>query len=150
MTTEQREQLEQLFEVRLQYKEGKPAVSMNGKVGDYVGSGEGSVSGANIRGDVHWTLFEAVRPGACDSNLFGVITTEDGAEIRFDTMGFFRRPDKERSHLWVTSAAVRFETDDVRYAWLTDILGVWEGTLDMRSYKHHYRVFAPALEPELA
>jgi hypothetical protein len=149
MTTKQRAQLEQLFEVRLQYKEGKPAVSMNGKVGEYVGSGEGSVSGTNIRGDVHWTLFEALRPGACDSNLFGVITTEDGAEIRFDTMGFFRRPDKDRPHLWVTSAAVRFENDDDRYAWLNPVLGVWEGTLDMRSYTHHYRVFAPALKPEL-
>lgn len=40
MTTTHREQLEQLFEVLLQYKERKPAVSMNGKVGEYVGSGE--------------------------------------------------------------------------------------------------------------
>ena len=37
MTATQREQLEQLFEVVLQYKEGQPAVSMNGKVGEYVG-----------------------------------------------------------------------------------------------------------------
>lgn len=149
MTATQREQLEQLFEVVLQYKEGKPAVSMNGKVGEYVGSGEGTATGARVRGAVHWTLFEAVRPGACDSNLFGIITTEDGAQIRFDTLGFFRRPNKNRPHLWVTSAAVNFETSDDRYAWLNPILGIWEGTLDMRSYTHQYRVFAPAPTPEL-
>ena len=40
--------LEPLFEVRLTVKEGKPAVSMNGKVGEYVGSDEGTVSGSRI------------------------------------------------------------------------------------------------------
>lgn len=30
----------------------------------------------------------------CASNLFGVITTEDGARINFDSMGFFQRHDK--------------------------------------------------------
>ena len=150
MTATQREQLEQLFEVLLQYKEGKRAVSMNGKVGEYVGSGEGTVTGAQVRGAVYWTLFESQRPTACESNLFGVITTEDGAEIRFDTMGFFRRPYKDRPHLWITSAAVSFETDDDRYAWLNPLLGVWEGTFDMKSYTHHYRVFAPTHEAVVA
>lgn len=83
------------------------------------------VSGARLNGTVHWTLFEAQRETACVSNLFGIITTEDGAEIRFDTMGFFRRPYKDKPHLWVTSAAVSFETDDERYAWLNPVPRQW-------------------------
>ena len=134
--------LEHLFEVRLMYKEGKPAVSGDGKVGEYIGSGEGTVDGARIKGAVHWTLFESQSETACESNLFGIIITDDGAEIRFDTMGFFRRPYKDKPHLWVTSAAVSFQTDDDRYAWLNPILGVWEGTFDMDSYKHHYQAYA--------
>jgi hypothetical protein len=118
MTTKQvpEQQLKPLFEVKLSYVEGKPAVSMDGKVGEYLGSGEGTVAGVKLNGTVYWTLFEAQRETACESNLFGVITTEDGAEIRFDTMGFFRRPYKDKPHLWVTSAAVSFETDDERYS----------------------------------
>ena len=136
------QRLQPLFEVKLSYVEGKPAVSMDGKVGEYLGSGEGTVAGGRLNGAVHWTLFEAQRKTACESNLFGIITTEDGAEIRFDTMGFFRRPYKDKPHLWVTSAAVSFETDDERYAWLNPILGVWEGTFDMSSYEHHYQAYA--------
>ena len=36
------QRLQPLFEVRLNYVEGKPAVSMHGKVGEYLGSGEGT------------------------------------------------------------------------------------------------------------
>ncbi|HSG15969.1 MAG TPA: hypothetical protein VLE70_06555 [Anaerolineae bacterium] len=139
------QRLQPLFEVKLNYVEGKPAVSMDGKVGEYLGSGEGTVTGVRLNGVVHWTLFEAQRETACESNLFGIITTEDEAEIRFDTMGFFRRPYKDKPHLWVTSAAVSFETDDERYTWPNPILGVWEGTFDMSSYKHHYQAYAREL-----
>jgi hypothetical protein len=57
-------------------------------------------------------------------------------------MGFFRRPFKDKPHLWVTSAAVSFETADARYTWLNPVLGVWEGTFDMASYQHHYQAYA--------
>ena len=69
MTTEQVSglQLKLLFEVKLRYVEGKPAVSMNGKVGEYLGSGEGTVEGARVSGSVHWTLFESQRETACES-----------------------------------------------------------------------------------
>ena len=42
----------------LEYKEGKDPVSNEGKVGEYLGSGEGVVRG-RINGTVHWSLFEA-------------------------------------------------------------------------------------------
>lgn len=78
----------------------------------------------------------------CESNLVGVITTDEGVEIRFDTMGFFMRPNLNLPHKWMTSAAVSFETQAETYAWLTTILGIWAGEFDMESYRHSYRVYA--------
>ena len=137
--------LEPLFEIKLEYKESAPPVSLEGKVGEYIGSGEGIVEGPQIQGTVHWTLFEAVNEVACQSNLFGLITTKDGAEIKFDSMGIFMVPDKEKPHLWATTARVSFETNDQRYRWPNTILGVWEGEFDSKSYRHHYRVYARSI-----
>ncbi len=133
-----------LAEVELHYVEDKPAVSPDGKVGVYIGSGVGTVSGPELAGSVHWTLFEDQHGETCESNLFGTITTGDGALIRFDTMGLFRRPYADQPHLWVSSAAVQFATDDARFAWLNPLLAVWEGTFDMKAYRHHYRLYLPA------
>ena len=49
----QSKQLEPLFEVQLQHKEGKPPVSTQGKVGEHIGSGEGTVSGESAEGPAH-------------------------------------------------------------------------------------------------
>ncbi len=129
-----------LFEMNLEYRQDKAPVSKDSKVGEYIGSGEGVVRG-RINGTVHWSLFEAQSAVFCASNLFGIITTDDGAEIKFDTMGFFRRPD-EGSHIWQNSSGVSFETDDERYQWLKDVMGVWEGEFDMKAYRHKYQVYA--------
>ncbi len=145
MTTQsisQKDKIDLLFDIYLEYKEGKPPVSMDGKIGEYIGSGVGRVEGSKIRGTVHWTLFELVNKEACQSNLFGIITTEDGEKINFDSMGIFMVPDKEKPHLWVTTAGVSFETDDEKYRWLNSLLGVWEGEFDSKSYRHHYRVYS--------
>jgi hypothetical protein len=72
--------------------------------------------------------------------LFGIITTDDGGEIEFDSMGFFRRPD-EGEHIWQNSSGVSFESDDDRYQWLTEIMGVWDGEFDMKAYRHRYQIF---------
>lgn len=133
--------MKELFELHLEYKEGKPPVHKNGKVGEYIGSGEGRAEGERLQGEIHWTLYEDVSEALCQSNLFGVITTEDGAKIRFDSLGYFFVPDKQLSHKWQTSAAVYFETDYQRYAWLNRRLGSWQGTFDMQTYRHKYTVF---------
>jgi hypothetical protein len=80
--------LEHLFELHLDYKEGKPPLSTDGKVGKLIGSGEGRVERPKIEGKVHWTLYEAQSNIFCAPTLFGVITTEDDAKIKFDSMGF--------------------------------------------------------------
>ena len=124
----------------LEYKQDKEPVSKEGKVGEYLGCGEGIVRG-RINGTVHWSLFEAQSIVFCASNLFGIITTDDGAKIKFDTMCFIRRPD-EGSHIWHNSSGISFETDADLYRWLTEIMGLWEGEFDSKSYFHHYRVYA--------
>ncbi len=134
--------IEPLFTVHLQYREDQPSISTQGKVGEYVGSGTGTVGGPKVKGTVHWTLFEGQSETICESNLFGMIETDDGARIKFDTLGFFMRSDKHNPNQWVTSAAVKFDTTDERYQWLNSILGVWKGEFDMGTYRHHYQVYA--------
>ena len=77
-------------------------------------------------------------------NLRGLIETNDGATIQFDTLGFFRRPSQPDNHIWVNTSAVTFNTDDPRYAWLNEITGTWQGTFDMASYQHNYQIFIPS------
>ena len=121
--------LQPLFSIELTYQEGKPrALDAPGRTGEYLGSGDGTVRGEGIRGDVHWDLFEKVEDTLCESNLRGLIDTEDGATIEFDTLGFFRRPTQPGDSIWVNASAVTFHTDDNRYDWLNGITGTRQGT----------------------
>lgn len=95
-----------MFEINLEYQQDKEPVYKNDKVGEYLGSGEGLVHG-RVNGTVQWSLFEAQCPVFYASNLFGIITTDDGAEIGFDSIGFFRRPNKG-SHIWNKSSGFFF------------------------------------------
>ena len=85
----------------------------------------------------------------CQSNLFGVISTADGAEINFDSMDVFMVPNREKPHLWKTSAGVSFETNNENYLWINSLLGVWEGEFDSKSYRHHDRVYARVEDGEI-
>jgi hypothetical protein len=38
--------------------------------------------------------------------------------------------------------AVQFETANKKYDWLNTTLALWDGQLDMKSYRHHYQVYA--------
>ena len=142
-TISQNEHLEVLFEIELQYvQQFSDAAAVAGRVGEYIGSGKGSVMGPRIQGEVsRWDLYEDVSEVVCRSNLSGVIETNDGAIINFDTMGFFKVPDKSQPQQWITTAGVNFTTDDERYGWLNDVLGIWEGTFNMETYRHHYQVY---------
>ena len=104
-------QLEYLFEIALKYNSDSPPVSLDGKVDEYIGSGEGKVNGSGISGKVQWTLFEAQTDTVCQSNMFGVITTDDGAEIKFDSTGIFLVLDPRKPQLWDTIAGVSFRTN---------------------------------------
>lgn len=144
----QRERPERLFEAELQYRPGVPRVtSSGGSVGEYLGSGDGTLEGPKIRGTVRWDLFEEQGETLCRSALVGVIETDDKVRIPFESIGFFLRWDKSRPDRWVSSAAVRFEAKgEERYGWLNEGLAVWEGEFDMGTYRHRYRAYANTLE----
>ncbi len=129
-----------LMEVELAYREGKSRMSDGeGKVGHYLGSGDGTVMGPKIQGTVQWDLFENQAPEVCDAHLHGIITTEDGARIDFDVLGFFRAPSGPE-RVWSLTASVVFGTKEPQYGWRADSPYRWEGTFDESTYRHHYRV----------
>lgn len=133
--------LEKVFDLYLKYDKQAEPVTTQGKVGNYIGSGYGKANGSKLNGDVHWTLFESQGKFACQSNLVGIIKTQDGAEINFDSIGVFRVPDRGKPHLWETAAGVEIATESERYSWLGEALGVWEGKFDMKAYEHEVQVY---------
>ena len=143
----QDERLEHLFELELQFQwEMSPVTSRETGEGEYIGSGEGAARGPAIHGTVRWDLFEKREETLCRSNLTGVIETDDGAQIRFDSRGFFIKPDESNPNKWITSASVHFDTADGRYEWLNTRLAVWEGEFDMGTYQHHYQAYFQVIE----
>ena len=143
--------LEPLFEMTLQPQrwpgdgkspEPSPKASPGSRVGEYIASGEGTLEGPRLKGTISWDLFEnRDRKNVERTDMFGVIKTNDGAEIGFESFGLFQlsETDKEK---WEQRATVRFATTDERYAWILPILGNMKGTFDLETYLHHYRVFA--------
>ena len=131
-----------LLDLDLTFREGMSEVVPDaGRPGEYLGSGEGSAVGPDLTGSVRWDLSEHSGETACEMFFSGVIDTEDGASIRFDTSGYGTVPDpKGAPGLWEATAAVRFRTDDPRYAWLTGRPATWEGQLDTNTYRHRYRI----------
>lgn len=133
-------ELREIAQMTLQYR-SKHDQPEAGKFGKYLGRGDGAIEGSQLAGEVTWDLYENQGQSACDANLVGTIRTLDEAEVRFDVLGFFKRNTHERS--WSLSSAVRFSTDDERYACFNDFIGTMTGIFDMDSYTHRYRVFAP-------
>ena len=150
--------LEPLFEAELRYKSESAAdavIPPEGREGAYIGSGDGSVSGA-LHGTIRWSFYsadcmyllvkrgEAVPPGQhlCYDNPGGFIETDDGASIRFDAKGYgLRGFDPKRPHLWRLVMALQLSTEDPRYSWLNTRLGVWEGQFDEQTASSRYRAY---------
>jgi hypothetical protein len=119
--------LAHLFDAELVYRSEMEPLTREVE-GELIGSGDGTVVGDAITGALTWTLFE--RPGklSCAMNPVAVIETKDGARVLIETRGFARR-SKEASRIWDVAATLRLKSDDERYAWLDNALGVWEGEL---------------------
>ena len=143
MTNEaQTRQLAHVFDLALQFRpELKPITAPNGKIGEYIGSGDGTVSGPKIQGTIRWDLYEAIGERVCQTNFAGVIDTDDKARIQFETKGFGLVPDTSTPNAWVMSYAVRFDTLDSRYAWLNKGLALWDGEFNAETGVHHYRAY---------
>jgi len=141
------QRLEHMFEVELQFRQGIARVTASeGRGGEYIGSGDGTVKGPKIHGTVRWDLFEEQEEALCRSNLTGVIETIDGAQIQFDSRGFFIKPDKSNPNKWITSASVYLHTADQRYEWLNTRLAIWVGEFDMETLRHHYQAYVQVIE----
>lgn len=131
---------EHLFDGELQLEQGQAAMdSAAGRVGKYIGSGTGKAKGPRIVGDISWDLFEKSDGSICETNFKGVITTEDKAEIKFDVMGLYLRPEAP-SPIWKLSGGVKFSTTNENYDWINKVLGTWEGVMDETKYQAQFTV----------
>ena len=143
--------LELLFEMTLQPQrwpgdgkspEASAEASPESRVGAYIASGEGTLEGPQLKGTVRWDLFEnRERENVFRTDMFGVINTNDGAEIGFEIFGLFQ-PSKTDKEKWEQNSAIRFATTDERYVWLLPILSILKGTFDHETLLHEYRVYA--------
>jgi hypothetical protein len=64
----------------------------------------------------------------------------EGAHVHIEARGFARRSG-EASRRWAVAATLRFESEDERYRWLADALGVWEGEFDAEAHRAHYQAY---------
>jgi len=151
--------LAHLFSATLQFTSSSPAdavVSPDGREGEYIGSGHGTVAGRQVRGAMRWSLFSAsclyprIRAGEivpaelhlCTLNPGGYIDTEDGARISFDGKGYgLRSPEVYR-----VSVTLAFTAVDARYAWLKGVLGLMEGAFDERAGQATWNVYVPSAD----
>jgi hypothetical protein len=139
--------LEALFEAELRHQPDlEPLVPAQGRAGALVGSGDGTVDGEKLAGSLRWTLFEVPGELSCAMAPVVVIDTVDGAQVRIEARGYGRRATKNDS-LWKVAATLRFESEDERYAWLDDSLGIWEGQFDADAHRARYRAFLQTTTP---
>lgn len=133
------------LEMRLSYRHGMaPALQPATRPGEYPGSGDGTVDGPGLRGRIRWDLNELVGQTECQVFFSGLVETEDGATISFDSLGFGQVSDPAAApSRWDVTAAVRFESDDPRYGWLTTQPAPWIGEFDMDTCEHRYRIAVP-------
>ncbi len=111
---------QQLFQAELHVRPSAPPVQLDersSRSGELLGSGDGIVRGATLQGRVQWSIFEVQGP-ICETTIVGVITTEDGAQVEFETRGYGVVPDPNQPHLWEMPAVVRFRTESPAYQWL--------------------------------
>lgn len=168
MTMEERmervasEALEHLFDAELHYERGSAVVYRTGSEGDLIGSGAGTVRGPRMHGQIRWSFYAAecafdpngtTRPTSdnlCRTGPGGFIELEDGAKVWFEARGFGMRL-QARAPIWQLTSALRFATDDPRYGWLDDSVGIWEGDFDEERQRSFYRAYVktPRSDDEL-
>jgi hypothetical protein len=73
--------LEKFADMNLQYQ-GETIWVPETKLGTYIGSGDGTVAGEALSGNVKWSLFENQAPDVCDFTLVGTIAEAGGSDGR--------------------------------------------------------------------
>lgn len=134
-------EVEKLAELRLKWRT-RPDEAPEGKFGRYLGRGDGTFVADGLSGNVTWNLFEDQGEAMCDANFRGRIVGDEGGEIDFEMLGFFRRdPDAKIRTL---ASAIRFQSEDPRYQFLCDRPAFATGEFDLEVYEHQYKIFLPA------
>jgi hypothetical protein len=136
---------DQRFDVEMRYRPGMPPVGRpRNQAGDYLGSGDGTIIGPDLKGTLRWDLHEQIGPDSCQMSFTGVVETQQGATISFETLGFGQVTDPASAPTrWAVLAAARFVTHDARYAWLAARPLLWLGEFDVDTYEHRYRIIRP-------
>lgn len=142
ITTEKGMDLQPFFKAELRYIKGKEpvAVSKEGRIGKLLGSGEGKVFGDKIQGKVHWSIFEIIGT-VCETNIVGIINTNDGFTINFESKGFGTVPDKSKPNLWDMPAVIKFDAESDKYKWVNKTFALWTGEFDMERGIHKYQAW---------
>ena len=142
MTDAASRHMRHLFDAELWYQDGMTPVVEVDERANLVGSGTGRFVGPRISGNLRWSNFEQVFADHRRLNVAGMIETDDGAEIRFDSQGFAVKPAGVGA--WKVASAVRFAVNDSRYNWLEAAPAIWEGEFDATTATARYRAYLPA------
>ena len=153
--------LMRLFDAVLRFTTDAPAdavVDGDARDGAYIGSGDGTVTGARVQGTITWSLYAGdclyplIRQGhavpderhLCTLSPRGFIETPDGARIPFDGRGYgLRTRDWYR-----VSMTLVFQTEALQYEWLTNVLAIMEGDFDETAGRAVWHVFIPNPSPQ--
>lgn len=100
-----------------------------GAGGQIYGTMEGTVSGENLRGNLHLTNLAQRRADNVNMPaLRGLLNTDDGATIYVELNGIATLRSSDNARVFVTSFT--FRTGDTRYGWLNNTFAVLEGVLE--------------------
>ncbi len=151
MATEQKDELKVglafLGDVRLNASPDAPKFTNEEGAGPHLGGGDGTINGPKLKGSVRWDFYEEIGETFCTNTIAGYIDTEDGARINLVTRGHALVPDKaSQPDSWSMTHSVLFTTDDERYQWLNNQLGVWNGEFNFGTYEHTYKAYNNTVE----
>ncbi|MEP4379598.1 MAG: hypothetical protein ABJ215_09975 [Alphaproteobacteria bacterium] len=128
--------LEKFADMELRYL-GETIWVPETKFGDYIGSGNGTITGDLLAGDIKWSLFENEAPDVCDFSIVGTITDEAAVAHGFEILGYSQHEPDTRT--WRLSAGIRFTSrpNDAAYP----AVGVVTGVFETASRTHRYELF---------
>lgn len=96
------------------------------------GGGDGRVWGDVVTGPVEWVNAPRFRSdGVFTPNVRGLIRTEDGARLRYDTQGFSEMTRPETPNLRRIVATIRFYSKAETLSWLNTAVAIEEGMIDV-------------------
>lgn len=128
--------LEKFADMALTYR-GESIWVPDAKFGDYIGAGDGEITGDLLSGRVRWTLFENQAPDICDFSLVGTIIESGNTEHGFEILGYSEHEPETRT--WRLSAGIRFVPGVANPAF--PLVGVVTGAFHSDTQTHRYALF---------